>query len=138
MPADDAAQGGPNTEPWGTPQVTLLVCDFALPWATFSVLSVRYEVNQFLHFLIVQWCIAGGEGEYCGQPYQKQLLSLLIQEDEERWGAGVCCHQEVICDPDQGCFCTVAIAETRLEFFKQVMLYEVILELCCNCFFQNF
>ena len=41
---------GPNTEPWGTPQVTLLVCDFALPRATCSVLSVRYEVNQFFTF----------------------------------------------------------------------------------------
>ena len=38
---------GPNTEPCGTPHLTLWVADLAPPMATYSVRFVRYEVNQF-------------------------------------------------------------------------------------------
>lgn len=37
---------GPSTEPCGTPQVTLWVFDLVCPRATYSVLSVRSDVNQ--------------------------------------------------------------------------------------------
>ena len=37
---------GPRTEPWGTPQMTECVYDLASPRDTYSVLSVRYDVNQ--------------------------------------------------------------------------------------------
>ena len=52
MLADDPAQGKQieiekgGAQHWGTPQMTLWVSDLALPRATCSVLSVRYEVNQ--------------------------------------------------------------------------------------------
>ena len=37
---------GPRTDPWGTPHVTECVSDLAPPRDTYSVLSVRYDVNQ--------------------------------------------------------------------------------------------
>lgn len=38
---------GPGTDPWGTPQVTVCCRDLALLSERYSVLSVRYDVNQF-------------------------------------------------------------------------------------------
>ena len=61
-----------------------------------------------------------------------------VQEDEEGWGTSVCSHQEIIGDPDQGCFRAVAGAKTRLEFFEQIILFEMVLELGGNCFFYYF
>lgn len=39
-------QGGQSTDPCGTPQVTACVSEVAPPRHTYSVLSVRYDVNQ--------------------------------------------------------------------------------------------
>ena len=59
-----------------------------------------------------------------------------IQEDEEGWGVGVCCHQEIIGHPEQSRFSAVARAVSRLKFLKQIVLFKVVLKLNCNCLFQ--
>lgn len=43
--------------------------------------------------------------------------------------ARVSCYQEVVCDFNEGCFCTVSGAETGLELFVEVIGGEVGLNL---------
>lgn len=60
-----------------------------------------------------------------------------VQEDEEGGGAIVRCSEDVVGDPDQCCFGTVSGAETRLEFFGDVVAVEVVLQLGGDYFFQH-
>jgi len=49
---------GPRTDPWGTPQVTVCCRDLALPSEMYSVLLVRYDLNQLraVSVIPVVWC----------------------------------------------------------------------------------
>lgn len=41
-----------------------------------------------------------------------------IKEDQERWGASISRHQQVVSNPDQSCFSAL---EARLELLKEVV-----------------
>ena len=116
--------------------MTLWVADLALPMATCSVLFVRYEVNQF-------WAESEMPMVECRR-WRRMLWSMVskaaVRSRRMRrdGGTSVCSHQEIIGDPDQGCFRAVAGAKTRLEFFEQIILFEMVLELGGNCFFYYF
>lgn len=70
----------------------------ACPRATNSVLSVRYDVNQ-----VRAVCEANGGVQVVKQDVVVHDVEsgCEVQQDEERWGAVVCCHQEVAGDPNQ-------------------------------------
>ena len=44
-----------------------------------------------------------------------------IKEDENSEVFGVCCHEKVIGDFNQGCLCAVEGAETRLKLFVKII-----------------
>ena len=58
-----------------------------------------------------------------------------IEEDEDGDETGVSCHEEVVGDLYEGCFCAVAGTETRLELFVQGIIGELRVKLRSNIFF---
>ena len=48
-------------------------------------------------------------------------------EYEERGWASIGHHQQVVCDPHQGCFSAVSGAETRLRPFEKVFIFQELL-----------
>ena len=61
-----------------------------------------------------------------------------IEEDEDGDETGVSCHEEVIGDFYEGCFCPVAGTETKLELFVKAVLGEMGVKLGSNIFFLGF
>ena len=51
-----------------------------------------------------------------------------VEKDEKGWRASISSHQQVIGEPDQGIFRTMARAETRLEHLIKTVCYEVVVE----------
>ena len=60
-----------------------------------------------------------------------------VKKDEEGGGAVVRGHQ-VICNSDESCPCAVGGAETRLEFFIQIIEFKMVVELNGNNSFKSF
>ena len=48
-----------------------------------------------------------------------------IEEDEDGDETGVSCHEEVVDDLYEGCFCAVAGTETGLELFVKAVIGEM-------------
>jgi len=51
---------------------------------------------------------------------------------------GVSCHEEVVGDLYEGCFCAVAGTETRMELFVKAVIGEMGVKLGSNIFFLGF
>lgn len=61
-----------------------------------------------------------------------------VQENEEGRGARIRWYEEVVCDSNEGSLCAVSRAENWLEFFKEVIIFEVVLKVAGNYFIKYF
>lgn len=51
---------------------------------------------------------------------------------------GVSSAEEIICNLDQGRLSAVMDSINRMECFKELMVFDVLMKLCGDCFFQDF
>ena len=58
-----------------------------------------------------------------------------IEEDEDGNETVISCHEEVVSDLYEGCFCAVVGTETRLELFVKAVIGEMGVKLGSKFFF---
>ena len=61
-----------------------------------------------------------------------------VQEDQNTDVARIHSDEEIVGDLDESSFCAMACPETRLKRFIELVVGLVLLELGCNCPFQDF